>query len=104
MANHLPILKRTAVKAAGIGAIASGLVLFAPTGTASADGLQDLVNFGNHQLQGFVGAGNQALQDNVAAGNQALQDNVAAGNNAVQYFVGQGNSFVQFAVQGLLRG
>ena len=104
MANHVTISKRTTVKAVGIGAIASGLMLFAPTGTASADGLQDLVNFGNHQLQGFVGAGNQALQDNVAAGNQALQDNVAAGNEAAQFFVGQGNSFVRFAVQGLLRG
>ena len=104
MANHLTISKRTAVKAAGLGAIAGGLMLFAPAGMASADGLQDLVNFGNHQLQGFVGAGNHALQDNVTAGNHALQDNVAAGNQATQYFVGQGNSFVQFAVQGLLHG
>jgi hypothetical protein len=102
MANHLTISKRTAVKAAGLGAIAGGLMLFAPAGMASADGLQDLVNFGNHQLQGVVGAGNHALQDNVAAGNHALQDNVGAGNKAAQYFVGQGNSFVQFAVQGLL--
>jgi hypothetical protein len=103
MANHLTISKRTVVKAAGLGALASGLLLFAPAGMASADnGLQNLVNFGNHQLQGIVGAGNHALQANVAAGNHALQDNVAAGNHAAQYFVGQGNSFVQFAVQGLL--
>jgi hypothetical protein len=103
MAN-LRFSKRSAVKAAGIGIAASGLMLFVPAGTASADGLQDLVDFGNDQLQEFVGGANDALQDNVGAGNQALQDNVAAGNEAVQYFVGQGNSFVRFAVQGLLGG
>jgi hypothetical protein len=104
MANHISISKRSAAKAAGIGVLAGGLMLFAPAGMAVAGPLQDFVDAGNDALQDNVAAGNQALQDNVGAGNQALQDNVGAGNDALQFFVGQTNTFVRFAVQGVLRG
>jgi hypothetical protein len=85
---------RRVAKAAGIGMIASGLLLGAPAGIAFADD-------GGGPVEKAVVAGSQTYQQAVVAGSQTYQQAVVAGSQTVQKLTTATSSTLSGALKGL---
>jgi hypothetical protein len=93
---------RRVAKAAGVGLVASGLLLAAPAGIASADDpVSDAVANASEAGQKAVVAGSQTYQQAVVAGSQTYQQAVVAGSQSAQTAATATSNFLSFARKGL---